>query len=324
LLGSAAATLVAVAGLAVPVALGVVAAPAAHAAACSGSTGVTVVTDFNSLGGGVQGACVADGGGDAASSLFTSAGFPLTYAQRQPGFVCRVSGVPQSDPCVNTSPADAYWALWWSNGKDGRWTYSSLGVGSLKVPDGGYVAFSWDDVSTDAVPSYTPAVHAAPAPAPTQAPQPSGGQSSQPSDQPSNTSSGQTDGQSGGAGDSSAPSDTSATAPSDGTATTDPTDPTTAPGGESTAPRAPDKKSKPTDAPTTPGATPTVPTVPTVPADNEGGNALADPVTPTSADTEAATADDGGLPGWLAPVVIALLFAVAGVVLQLQRKRRTP
>ena len=67
--------------------------------------------------------------GAATSPRRSSAGpgFSLTYVQRQPGFVCRINGAPASDPCVNTPPADAYWGLWWSDGKSGSWTYSSVG-----------------------------------------------------------------------------------------------------------------------------------------------------------------------------------------------------
>ena len=128
----------------------------AVAAGCTGSTGVTVVVDHHQLGGGVQQACDADGGGKAASTVFPDSGFPLTYVQRQPGFVCRVAGAPASDPCVNTPPASAYWSLWWSDGKSGTWTYSSTGVGSLKVPDGGYVAFSWQGQDGKAAPGRHP------------------------------------------------------------------------------------------------------------------------------------------------------------------------
>jgi hypothetical protein len=120
-----------------------------------------VVVDFNDLGGGSQSLCDADGGGQKASALFTSNGYPLTYAQRQPGYVCRVSGVPTSDPCVNTSPASAYWGLWWSDGKNGKWTYSALGVQSLTIPAGGSVAFAWDDVDGSVQPSVTPPKQAA-------------------------------------------------------------------------------------------------------------------------------------------------------------------
>ena len=48
---------------------------------------------------------------------------------------------------------------------------------------------------------------------------------------------------------------------------------------------------------------------------------LADPVAPTSADADG---DDGGLPGWLAPLVIVLLFGLAGGFLLLQRRRTAP
>ena len=75
------------------------ATPAA-AAGCATADGVTVVVDFHELGGGVQTACVTDGGGDRASDLFPAAGFALDYVQRQPGFVCRVAGKPADNPCV--------------------------------------------------------------------------------------------------------------------------------------------------------------------------------------------------------------------------------
>ena len=123
----AVALVAAAASLAVP-------SPAAYAAPCTGDSGVSVVVDFNGLGGGVQQVCVSGGGGDTASSLFPAAGFPLSYASRQPGFVCRVKGVPTSDPCVNTAPADAFWGLWWSDGDASSWTFSSLGRSVAEHP----------------------------------------------------------------------------------------------------------------------------------------------------------------------------------------------
>lgn len=128
----------------------------ASAATCAPGSGVSVVVDPNSLGGSVATSCVADGGGDTASSLFAAAGHALTYAQRQPGFVCRVDGAPADDPCVNASPADRFWSLWWSDGESGTWTYSTQGVTALKIPEGGSVAFSFDDVDGEARPSATP------------------------------------------------------------------------------------------------------------------------------------------------------------------------
>ncbi|MGZ4450728.1 MAG: hypothetical protein ACXVW4_13110, partial [Nocardioides sp.] len=118
----------------VTAAVGLLPAAPAQAAACSTASGVTVVVDFHELGGGVQQVCDAGGAGEDAATQFTESGFSLTRVQRQPGFVCRVDGAPSSDPCQNTPPADAYWGLWWSDGRSGTWTYSSEGVDSLTVP----------------------------------------------------------------------------------------------------------------------------------------------------------------------------------------------
>jgi hypothetical protein len=138
LAGLVAATLVAAAGL-----VGLSTGPAA-AALCSGA-GVNVVVDFQGLGGGVQKGCDRNGAGRSADKVLPAAGFPLKYAVREPGFVCRVKNTPTSDPCGNASPTDAYWGLYWSNGKNGVWNYSSSGVGGTSVPKGGFIAFSWQN-----------------------------------------------------------------------------------------------------------------------------------------------------------------------------------
>lgn len=137
---SAAALALAVSGLAVPAtAASLLTAGPASAATCGGGAGVTVVVDRTDLGGATTTGCDRDGG--TAADNFADTGAGLTYAQRDPGFVCRVGGAPADDPCVNASPASAYWGLWWSDGKSGDWQYSTLGVGSLMVPAGGSVAF---------------------------------------------------------------------------------------------------------------------------------------------------------------------------------------
>ncbi|MEO5851674.1 MAG: hypothetical protein ABIQ15_04095, partial [Nocardioides sp.] len=160
----------AVATLAVAAAsLTVVGASPAEAAPCTAAGGVSVVVDFRELGSGAQATCDLEGSGRTATSLFTGNGFPLTYAQRQPGFVCRVSGAPASDPCVNTSPADAYWGLYWSNGTSGSWTYSTLGAGSLEIPAGGSVAFAWQGAS-EGPPAVAPPALGGSSPSPTKQP----------------------------------------------------------------------------------------------------------------------------------------------------------
>lgn len=114
----------------------------AQAAACSGTQGVTVIVDFGDLGGGVQAGCDPSVDGRAAAS-FADAGFNLAYATADPGFVCRVNGRPADAACVEASAANAYWSLWWSDGQGGPWVYSTLGVPTLRPPEGGYVAFAW-------------------------------------------------------------------------------------------------------------------------------------------------------------------------------------
>lgn len=112
-------------------------------AACE--EGVTVVVDYNELGGEDRTACRPPA---AAADLFDEAGFDLEYVPQLGDFVCRVTGVPADGPCAGT---DAYWSLWWSDGET-EWTYASLGVTSLEVPAGGAVGFAWHEGGGEADP----------------------------------------------------------------------------------------------------------------------------------------------------------------------------
>ena len=130
LAGAVAATGLALAGL-------VVAAAPASAAACSGTSGVTVVVD---TGGSVSTKCAS---GDPSSALkaLASAGFSVTYPQQYPGsVVCRINGYPSSDPCVRMPPGDAYWAFFHAK-RGGSWVYSSNGVASYDPAPGTVVGF---------------------------------------------------------------------------------------------------------------------------------------------------------------------------------------
>ena len=185
-------------------------APAASAATCATSGGVSVVVDYRELGGGTITACSADGGGKSAAAVFASVGVDITYATRQPGFVCRINGVPTSDPCVNTSPSNAYWGLWWADGSKASWTYSSYGVGSLTVPAGGSVAWSWqqDRAAGSSVPpgvappvTKTSTPTSTPSPSPTSSPSQTATPTSSPS--PGDSGSGSGSGSGGGSQPSS-------------------------------------------------------------------------------------------------------------------------
>ena len=124
--------------------------------ACAPGHGVTVVVEPNQLGGDDVRLCDEAGGGRTAARLLEDNGVPLTYVQRQPGFVCRVAGRPAEDPCVNTPPDDAYWSLWWSDGSGDTWSYATTGVDTLQIPDGGSVALAWDGDPGDVMPTTPP------------------------------------------------------------------------------------------------------------------------------------------------------------------------
>ncbi|WP_166140250.1 hypothetical protein [Nocardioides ochotonae] len=273
---------------------GLTTAPPAAAATCTDGRGVSVVVDFGALGGGVQQICDADGGGKKATAIFADSGVDLTYAQRSAGFVCRVEGVPASDPCVNTSPADAYWGLWWSDGETGTWVYASLGTSSLTVPAGGSVGFAWNS-GTRTPPGVTPPVAAPAAPS---SPRPTPAPGNQGSGQGSATqgSGAQGGGDQGGAAGAAQPGASDAPTAGTGTpsaAASPGTDPTRTP---ARAPRRTDGTA--TDAPSATAA----------PGAEE-------PAQSTEAMEEsAASTDDGGLPGWVVLAVLALVFAGAGVV----------
>ncbi len=259
--------------------------PPAAAAPCSGTSGVTVVVEYGALGGGSSVGCAADGGGKSASRLLEDTGHALTYVQRFPGFVCRIDGLPADDPCVNTPPADAYWGLWWSDGRTGTWSYSSLGAASLTVPAGGYVAMVWDGSTGTVRPQADPAPHPTATPTPTPTP------SKKPSPTPTAT-----------------PTPTPTATP-----TTEP-----APTAEPTVEPSRTKKPKPTrtPSPTETTAAPTSAPTSESPTDQqtEAGAVVDDPVDPAS------SSDDGGLPVWVAPVLVVVLLGAAGAVAVARRR----
>ncbi|CCH73380.1 conserved exported hypothetical protein [Nostocoides australiense Ben110] len=119
---------------------GVITTPAT-AATCSSTDGVSVVVDS---GNGIQTGC-APGDPASAWAALESAGFRLEGTQRFPAsFICRINGypAPADEPCVQTPPTRAYWALW-SAAAGGGWTYSSTGAASLNPAPGSSVGVAF-------------------------------------------------------------------------------------------------------------------------------------------------------------------------------------
>jgi hypothetical protein len=294
--GLVAAALAAAAGL-----VGLSTAPAS-AALCSGK-GVNVVVDFNGLGGGVQKGCAPNGANKSGDTVFPAAGFALKYAQRQPGFVCRVKNTPSKDPCVNTAPANAYWGLYWSDGKSGTWKYSSSGVGSLKVSNGGFMAFSWQNGGANDPPSATPR-NAKPAPAPTKAATKA---------PPKGSSGGQGGSQGGSTKATKAPASPEPTKAATKAATKAHASTQPEPGRSRSAKH----RAKASASASAASASPSPSAASSTP-DDDASPAVTS-TEPTSSDL-APTDEDGGLPAWVPIGVLVLLGAAAGAAVWWRRK----
>ncbi len=154
---------------------GLVPAPAAAAGRCAPGEGVTVVVDFGGLGGGTQVACVQDGAGQPSTVVVERAGFELDGVRSDPGFICAINRRPDpNSSCARTPPADAFWGLFWSNGSSARWSFSTVGAGSLDVPEGGSIGWRWQNGGARDEPGAPPTTGtSSPEPAPEPAPEPS-------------------------------------------------------------------------------------------------------------------------------------------------------
>jgi hypothetical protein len=125
---------------------------------CPDKTGVTVVVDFNELGGGIVVRCAPGpiGSGYTGLDALQDAGFqPEGTRNWGLQFICRIAGKPapdqklpiKGDPnyreaCINTPPAEAFWSYWYApNG--GTWTLSSEGPTSRDAIAGGFEGWSF-------------------------------------------------------------------------------------------------------------------------------------------------------------------------------------
>lgn len=155
-------TLVAIVAAATLLALPANAAPLTPAAparmatnpdgSCSGPDGVTVVIDFQDLGGGIEVRCAADRPRSGFEAL-TQAGVAYETTVRFPGMLCRIAGKPADAGCYHAPPTNAYWSYWTAT-PGGRWSYADLGAGN-RAPAPGTIegwSFSKDRASNDKPP----------------------------------------------------------------------------------------------------------------------------------------------------------------------------
>jgi hypothetical protein len=274
--------------------------------ACPDGAGVTVVVDFAGFRDEVLVRC-APAPVDSGYDALTKAGFDWTPTQRQPGFLCRIEGLPADDPCATTPPADAYWGYWRAE-HGGTWTYSDRGPATTSPPPGPVEGWRFS-TGDDAPPRMAPPA-AAPAPSPAPSPTSSASPSPAPSQTPTATA----------APPSSPtpappPASTSAGSPHPSAAATPA--PTAAPGDTASTSPSPDTTTSPSPT-ATPEETSHTPT------------ASPDPTSPPAAPTPRPTAlaasapADGGGPPVGTLVGLALLAAVGGAAGLVARRRRAP
>lgn len=135
----------------------------AQAAACAGTSGVTVVVQSGSS---ADVRCVPGDPASAGAAL-QSAGFSVTQVQTQPGAICTINGAP-SVSCVRMPPTSQYWSVHHAPA-GGSWTYSSKGAFAYDPAPGTVVGFR---LGSGQAPSIAPPKVAAPAPKPTAKPTP--------------------------------------------------------------------------------------------------------------------------------------------------------
>ncbi|WBB63797.1 hypothetical protein O7599_15290 [Streptomyces sp. WMMC500] len=137
-----------------------------HAGFCKNSTGVTVVVDFQDLGGTTIVRCYPGSAPGTGLDALKGAGFQIEGVQRWgESFICRVENRPSAtegipvrgnegyrERCIDTPPAAAYWSYWHA-GNNCAWEYSQWGVKNRDFVPGGFEGWSFSlNASADSNP----------------------------------------------------------------------------------------------------------------------------------------------------------------------------
>lgn len=123
---------------------------------CADGSGVTVVIDFQQLGGTTIVRCDSQTGRGTGLDALKNAGFQIAGVQRWgEAFICRIENRPSAveeipvkgnehykETCVDTPPAAGYWSYWHS-GNNCAWEYSQWGVKNRDFTAGGFEGWSF-------------------------------------------------------------------------------------------------------------------------------------------------------------------------------------
>ncbi|GIF69303.1 hypothetical protein Ais01nite_73380 [Asanoa ishikariensis] len=123
---------------------------------CPSATGVTVVVDFQDLGGTTIVRCFPSASRGTGLDALKGAGFQIAGVQRWgEGFICRVENRPSAveivpaqgkqnyrELCIDTPPGSAYWSYWHA-GNNCPWVYSQWGIKNRDFIPGGFEGWSF-------------------------------------------------------------------------------------------------------------------------------------------------------------------------------------
>ncbi|MFC5286535.1 LPXTG cell wall anchor domain-containing protein [Actinokineospora guangxiensis] len=127
-----------------------------HPGFCKNATGVTVVIDFQQLGGTTIVRCNPRSTRGTGLDALKGAGLQIAGVQRWgEAFICRIENRPSAvevipvegkgdyrEHCVDTPPAGGYWSYWHS-GNNCAWDYSQWGVKNRDFVPGGFEGWSF-------------------------------------------------------------------------------------------------------------------------------------------------------------------------------------
>lgn len=129
---------------------------------CPTGVGVTVMVDFQALGGDTIVRCYPSAAPGTGLDALKGAGFQIEGTRKEgEGFVCRIENRPSAvedlslasrdhyrEACVVTPPSEAYWSYWHA-GNDCEWQYSQWGVKNRQFTPGGFEGWSFSLDATD-------------------------------------------------------------------------------------------------------------------------------------------------------------------------------
>ncbi len=134
-------------------------------AECTNHDDITIVVDFQDLGGGVNVRC-APQPVDSGRAAFVRTNIAVDDYR---GFVCRIAGAPEEGPCDRYPPASAYW-VYWVAARGGSWCPSNYGIDTRTPPPG--TIDGWSFAKNKKGSTLPPPRYPVPAPIPGAAPHP--------------------------------------------------------------------------------------------------------------------------------------------------------